>query len=79
MSDKAIKVRLHNAETIKKFVQVVRGFMSDVDIMTEHAILDAKSIMGLYALDLYDDTYVKLISDNINELREFDAAMEEFK
>lgn len=79
MSDKAIKVRLHNAETIKKFVQVVRGFISDVDIMTEHAVLDAKSIMGLYALDLYDDTYVKLISDNINELREFDAAMEEFK
>lgn len=78
MNDKTIKVRLHNTETIKKFVQVVRGFISDVDIMTEHAVLDAKSIMGIYALNLYDDTYVRIISDNINELREFDSAMEEF-
>lgn len=78
MNDKTIKVRLHNIETIKKFVQVVRGFISDVDIMTEHAVLDAKSIMGIYALNLYDDTYVRIISDNINELREFDSAMEEF-
>lgn len=78
MNDKTIKVRLHNTATIKRFVQVVRGFISDVDIMTEHAVLDAKSIMGIYALNLYDDTYVRLISDNINELREFDAAMEEF-
>lgn len=79
MSDKAIKVRLHNADTVKRFIQVVRGFMSDIDIMTDHAILDAKSIMGVYALDLSEDTYVKILSDSIDELREFDSAMEEFK
>lgn len=79
MNDKAIKVRLHNADTVKRFIQVVRGFMSDIDIMTDHAILDAKSIMGVYALDLSEDTYVKILSDSIDELREFDSAMEEFK
>lgn len=79
MSNEAIKVELHNADTIKRFVRVVRGFMSDVDIMTNHACLDAKSIMGLYALDLYDDTYVRIISDNVDEVRAFDSAMEEFK
>lgn len=52
--------------------------MSDVDIMTDHAVLDAKSIMGVYALDLSEDTYVKLVSDNVDELRRFDAVMEEF-
>lgn len=78
MNDKTIKVRLHNADTVKRFIQVVRGFMSDVDIMTDHAVLDAKSIMGVYALDLSEDAYVKIVSDNVEELRRFDAAMEEF-
>lgn len=34
--------------------------MSDVDIMTDHAVLDAKSIMGVYALDLSEDTFLSI-------------------
>lgn len=79
MNNNDIKVRLHNADTIKKFVQVVRSFMSDVDIMTDHGCLDAKSIMSIYALNLSDDTYVRIISDSNEEIRRFDAAMEEFR
>ena len=79
MDNKAIKIRLHNADTIKRFVNIVRSFMSDVDIMTDRAVIDAKSIMGLYALDLYNDAYVRIISDSTDEIRQFYAAMEEFK
>ena len=79
MDNKTIKVELHNADAIKRFVNVVRGFISDVDIMTDHGCLDAKSIMSIYALDLSNDTYVKIISDNVDEVRRFDSAMEEFK
>ena len=79
MTNNAIKIRLHNADTIKKFVNVARNFVSDINIMTDHNCLDAKSIMGVYTLNLSDDTYVEIISDNISEIRMFDAAMEEFK
>lgn len=79
MTNNAIKIRLHNADTIKKFVNVARNFVSDINIMTDHSCLDAKSIMGVYTLNLSDDTYVEIISDNISEIRMFDAAMEEFK
>ena len=69
LNDKTNDVRLHNADTVKRFMQVVRGFMSGVDIMTAHAGLDPKSFRGVYALDLSENTYVKLGSANVEELR----------
>lgn len=79
MGNKVIKIRLHNAETIKKFINVVRNFASDVDIITERAVFDAKSLLGVYSLNLSESTYVRILTDNISEFQEFDMAMEEFK
>lgn len=79
MTNNAIKIRLHNMDTIKRFINVVRGFISDINIMTEHSCLDAKSIMDVYTLDLSGDTYIEIISDNTNEIRMFDSVMEEFR
>ena len=79
MEQKKIKVNLNRPEVVKRFLQVARTFLSDIDIMTESAVLDAKSIMGVYALDLSKDMYVRIISDDVEECRRFDAAMEEFR
>ena len=79
MEQKKIKVNLNKPEVVKRFLQVARTFLSEIDIMTESAVLDAKSIMGVYALDLSKDTYVRIISDDVEECRRFDAAMEEFR
>lgn len=79
MEQKKIKVNLNKPEVVKRFLQVARTFLSDIDIMTESAVLDAKSIMGVYALDLSKDMYVRIISDDVEECRRFDAAMEEFR
>ena len=79
MEQKRIKIKLNTAEKIKRFLQVTRGFLSDIDIMTDRAIVDAKSVLGIYALNLSDDTYVRIISDHVSECRNFDAAMEEFR
>ena len=79
MEQKKTKVNLNKPEVVKRFLQVARTFFSDIDIMTESAVLDAKSIMGVYALDLSKDMYVRIISDDVEECRRFDAAMEEFR
>lgn len=79
MEQKIIKIKLDTAEKIKRFLQVTRSFLSDIDIMTDRAIVDAKSVLGIYALNLSDDTYVRIISDNVVECRNFYAAMEEFR
>lgn len=79
MENKVIEIRLHNADTIKKFINVVRNFVSDVDIITERAVFDAKSLLGVYSLNLSGSTYVRIITDNTEEFQKFDMAMEEFK
>ena len=53
--------------------------MSDIDVITERTVVDGKSILALLSLDLSQDIYVRIISDNIAENRNFDAAMEEFR
>lgn len=79
MNQNKIKIKLDTTDKIKRFIQVARGFMSDIDIMTDRACIDGKSILGIYALDLSKDVYVRIVSDNVAEIRKFDSAMEEFR
>lgn len=79
MEGNKIKIRLDTRDKIKRFYENAISFSSDIDIMTDSKILDAKSIICLYNLDLSKDTYVKIISNNIKECKEFETAMEAFK
>ena len=79
MKNKKIKIKLKSPERIKVFINIVGKFKSDVDIMTDKTIIDAKSIIGIFALDLTSDVYVRIISDDIAERRKFEAEMENFR
>lgn len=74
-----IKIRLTDIDKIKKFIKITNNYKSDIDILTDRAVVDAKSILGVHALNLSDDTYVRIISDNVAECRKFQAEMEEFR
>lgn len=77
--NKDIKINLNNFSDIKRFINVTRNFTSDIDVIRGKVVLDAKSLLGLMALDLSENIYVRIISDNITEIRKFDAAMEDFR
>lgn len=79
MNGNKIRINLNNVDDIKKFIKVATSFMSDIDVITERTVVDGKSILALLSLDLSQDIYVRIISDNITENRNFDAAMEEFR
>lgn len=79
MNGNKIRINLNNIDDIKKFIKVATSFVSDIDVITERTVVDGKSILALLSLDLSQDIYVKIISDNIAENRNFDAAMEEFR
>ena len=79
MENKKIKINLKEFNKVKEFINVVREFESDVDIMTDRAIIDAKSVLGIYALNLSDDTYVKILTNSVSEEEKFENAMEAFK
>lgn len=73
-----IKINLNNVDDIKKFIEIVKGFDSDIDVISGSTVLDAKSILALYSLDLSKDIEVRIISDNVDERRKFDSMMDEF-
>ena len=56
-----IKIRLTDIDKIKKFIKITNNYKSDIDILTDRAVVDAKSILGVHALNLSDDTYVRIM------------------
>ena len=49
---KTIKVSLNSIERVKKFVNDINHFDTDFDLVSGRYVIDAKSIMGIFSLDL---------------------------
>lgn len=54
MADKTvrIKVLINTIDKVKEFVKTVSQFEGDMDLISGRYIVDAKSILGLFSLDL---------------------------
>lgn len=74
-----ITITLNDFLKAKKFLNEVVKFESDVDAVKDRYIVDAKSIVGIFTLDLSKPITVVLHSDNIEEVKRFNEVMEEFK
>ena len=72
---KEIKVCLNSIADVKKFVNMVSMFDCDIDLVSERYIVDAKSIMGIFSLDLSKPIKVEVYSDDTEE---FTKEMQEF-
>ena len=46
------KVKLHTIEDVRHFVTESNAQMSDIDVISGRYIVDAKSLLGLFSLDL---------------------------
>ena len=70
-----VMISLNSVETIKAFVNKVSGFDSDVDVESadRRYVVDAKSIMGIFSLDLSKP--VKVVFHNI-EIDEYQSFMQ---
>ena len=47
-----VKIKLDTVEKVKGFVSAVAPLDGDIDIVSERYVIDAKSIMGIFSLDL---------------------------
>ena len=74
---KEIKILLSSINDVKKFVNIVSKYDFDVDLISDRYVVDAKSIMGIFSLDLSKSIKVEIHSDEcddfIAELKEFEA------
>lgn len=49
---KTIKICLNSIEKVKSFVNDITRFDADFDLVSGRYVIDAKSIMGIFSLDL---------------------------
>lgn len=72
-------INVNTIEKVKRFVNIVDKFESDVDISQEKYVINAKSIMAMFSLNLLEPLLVKIVSENKEEIESFNEVMEEFK
>ena len=57
-------IRLESVEQIKQFVNTVAVYDCDFDLESGRYVIDAKSIMGIFSLDLTKPTSLIIHSDD---------------
>lgn len=67
---KEIKIKLSNVQDIREFVNVVILADYDVDLVQGRYVIDAKSIMGIFSLDLLSPINLKAHTENADALFE---------
>lgn len=73
-----ITVTLNDFIKIKNFSSEVVKFESDIDLVKGRYIIDAKSTIGIFTLDLSSPVDVVIHSDDEDEIRRFNEVMEAF-
>ena len=60
-----IKVSLNSIEKVKVFVNSVSKYDSDFDLISGRYVIDAKSIMGIFSLDLSKPIELSIHDDSV--------------
>lgn len=63
-----VKVHFKAITDVYAFVGIVSKYTFDVDMCSGRYVIDAKSIMGVFSLDLLSDIQLNIHSDNADEL-----------
>ena len=71
-------LNLNTLDKVKEFTNEVNKFNSDVDIIRDRYIIDGKSILGIYTIDLTKPVTVKINSNDKSEIVRFNEKMEQF-
>ena len=64
---KTVRVCLDSIDKVKGFVNDISRFNTDFDLISGRYVIDAKSIMGIFSLDLSKDLELRIHSDDCGE------------
>ncbi|MHC1747517.1 MAG: HPr family phosphocarrier protein [Cellulosilyticaceae bacterium] len=71
----SVNICLNSIEKVKQFVNLIGKYDGDFDLTSGRYVIDAKSIMGIFSLDLskplrldiYDDSHSDLLVTQLND------------
>ena len=68
---KTVKVSLNSIDKVKSFVNLINRFDAEFDLVSGRYVIDAKSIMGIFSLDISKPIDLNIHNtDNIDEILE---------
>ena len=65
---KQFNIKLSLAENVKTFVNMVNRYPYDMDLRAGRHVVDAKSILGIFSLDLSKPITLEVYSDECEDL-----------
>lgn len=71
-----VKINLNSIDRVKSFVNIISKFDNDFDLVSGRYVIDAKSIMGIFSLDLSQNLELVIQKDTqtaeiLNALKDF--------
>lgn len=73
---KTVKISLNSIDKVKAFVNEVTKYDAEFDLVSGRYVIDAKSIMGIFSLDLSKPIDLNIHSEN--NIEEILAKLSEF-
>lgn len=67
---KTCKIKLSSIQDVREFVEIVTRYDMEIDLSSGRYVVDAKSIMGIFSLDLMNAITLTAHSDNTDKLFE---------
>ncbi len=67
---KTVKISLNSIDKVKSFVNDITKFNNDFDLVSGRYVIDAKSIMGIFSLDLSKAIDLNIHADSDNDVAE---------
>ena len=67
---KSAMIRLSLVENVNKFVNIVARYPFEMDLRAGRHVVDAKSILGIFSLDLSRPISLEMYSDDCDQLME---------
>ena len=74
---KTIKISLNSIDKVKTFVNEINQFKSEFDLVSGRYVIDAKSIMGIFSLDISKPIDLNIHTDG-EELEQVIARLESY-
>ena len=60
---KSMTIKLDSIDKVKKFVNLSNRFEGDIDLVSNRYTVDAKSIMGIFSLNLSEPLTLKVYNE----------------
>lgn len=74
----SVKVSLNSIDKVKSFVNTISQFDQDFDLISGRYVIDAKSIMGIFSLDLSQPIELRIQKEEAGDLNEVMDALKPY-